>query len=171
MQDPIVPLERDSAFLESQTSPVLIGFGVFLLVLINHAVFIECATVVHNRLTIPFLEHHRRFLSRCALYFAIFLLVCSHLVEISIWGGALVVAGLVSGFYEAAFFTGSTYTTLGYGKELLPGPWGTITVMIALSGMFCIAWTTSSLIGMISSFHPSHMHSLKSSPPTEPKGP
>lgn len=161
MHNPIVPLEKDSVFLASQSSPILLGLGVLLLVLINHAIFIEGVTALHNRCTVPFLDKKRRALARVSLYLSIALLVCSHLVEISIWGIALVLAGLVPNFYEAAFFSGSTYTTLGYGKELLPGSWDTITVIIALSGMFSIAWTTSSLISMIAVFHPTRIHSPK----------
>jgi hypothetical protein len=161
MQNPIVPLEEDSVFFASQSSPILLGLGVLLLVLMNHAVFIEVVTSLHNRCTVPFLEKNKLLLSRGALYLSIALLVCSHLVEISIWGMALFLAGLVPSFTEAAFFSGSTYTTLGYGKDLLPGSWDTITVIIALSGMFSIAWTTSSLISMIAVFHPTRIHTPK----------
>ncbi len=160
--NPIVPLEQDSAFLASQSSPILLGLGVLLVILFNHAIFIEVVTELHNRFTVPFIEKKKRLLSRSFLYLSIALLVCSHLVEISIWGIALVLTDLVPNFYEAAFFSGSTYTTLGYGKELLPGSWDTITVIIALSGMFSIAWTTSCLISMLGSFHPTRIHSPKS---------
>lgn len=159
--NPIVPLEQDSSFLASQSSPIVLGLAILLVVLINHAIFIELVTSLHNRCTVPFFERSRHLLSRGSLYLSIALLVCSHLVEISIWAWALVLAGLVPGFYEAAFFSGSTYTTLGYGEELLPGSWDTITVMIALSGMFSIAWTTSSLISMIAVFHPERIHAPK----------
>jgi len=156
--NPMAPLEEGSAFLASQSAPILLGLGVLLLIFFNHAVFIEAVTLLHNRLTVPYVEMKKLFLSRVSLYVGIVLLAFSHLVEISIWGFALVLIGLVPDFYDAAFFSGSTYTTLGYGKELLPGSWDTITVIIALSGMFSIAWTTSSLIGMIGALHPARLH-------------
>jgi len=159
--NPMNSLEESSAFLASQSSPLLLGLGVLLLILINHAIFIEVVTAVHNRCTVPFFDRNKRFLYRSALYVSIVLLVFSHLVEISLWGITLVLAGLVPNFYEATFFSGSTYTTLGYGKEILPGSWDTITVIIALSGMFSIAWTTSCLISMIGVFHPARLHSPK----------
>lgn len=159
--NPIVPLEDESAFLASQSSPILLGIGVLFVVLINHAIFIEIVTSLHNRFTVPYIDLKKRFLSRVSLYLSIALLVLSHLVEISIWGVALVLIGLVPNYYEAAFFSGSTYTTLGYGKELLPGSWDAITVIIALSGMFSIAWTTSSLISMLGIFHPVRLHTPK----------
>jgi hypothetical protein len=163
-QNPIIPFEQESAFLVSQSSPILLGLAVLLLIFFNHAVFIELVTSIHNHFTVPFIEAKKRFLSRVSLYLSIAILACSHLVEISIWGIVLVLSGLVSNFYEAAFFSGSTYTTLGYGKELLPGSWDTITVIIALSGMLSIAWTTSCLISIISGFHPVHIRTPKKSP-------
>lgn len=156
--NPIAPLEQDSAFLASQSSPILIGLAIFFIILINHAIFIEVVTFLHNHCTVPCFEKKKRLLSRGSLYLSIALLVVSHLVEISIWAIALVLLELVPAFYEAAFFSGSTYTTLGYGKEILPGSWDAITVMIALSGMFSIAWTTSSLISMLGIFHPARLH-------------
>ncbi len=159
--NPVAPLEHDSALLASQSTPILLGLAILFLVLINHAIFIEGVTSLHNRFTVPCFEQRKRLVSRVFLYLSISLLVLSHLVEISIWAKALVLLGLVSDFYAAAFFSGSTYTTLGYGKELLPGSWDTITVIIALSGMFSIAWTTSSLIAMVSIFHPGRLHNPK----------
>ncbi|MFY8216716.1 MAG: ion channel [Chthoniobacterales bacterium] len=161
LHNTIAPLEQESSFLASQSSPIVLGLAVFLLVLINHAIYIELVVVMHNRYTVPLFEQNKRLLSRLSLYSNIMVLVCSHLVEISIWALALVLAGLVPSFYEAAFFSGSTYTTLGYGKELLPNSWDTITVMIALSGMFSIAWTTSSLINMVGVFHTTRLHTPK----------
>lgn len=54
---------------------------------------------------------------------------------------------------KALFFSASTYTTLGYGSDIMPQAWNAVTAVIALSGMFSIAWTTSFLIGMVAMFH------------------
>jgi hypothetical protein len=35
----------------------------------------------------------------------------------------------------------------------MPQAWNAVTAVIALSGMFSIAWTTSFLIGMVAMFH------------------
>jgi len=66
--NPMTSLEESSAFLASQSSPLLLGLGVLLLILINHAIFIEVVTAVHNRCTVPFFDRNKRFLYRSALY-------------------------------------------------------------------------------------------------------
>jgi len=83
--------------------------------------------------------------------------VVSHLVEIGLWGYALVWAGFLPTVAEAVYFSGSTYTTLGYGTDPMPGASNAITVVIALSGMFSIAWTTSALMSMLRDARPEAM--------------
>jgi voltage-gated potassium channel Kch len=145
----LTPIVKDSEVLVSQVSPVLFAAVGFILIMINHAFFTELVSFLHTRVTKPLLDANRRLLARPALYFGVLILISSHLVEICIWGYALVWAGFVAGIGEALYFSGSTYTTLGYGNDILPGATNSITAVIALSGMFSIAWTTSSLMGMI----------------------
>ncbi len=143
------PVVRNTEALASQISPVLFGGVVFLLILSCHAVFCEGAIQIHQRYTLPIRRGRRAWLARPFLYLSILLLVLSHLVEISIWGYALFWTGLAKSLPEALYFSGSTYTTLGYGNDILPDALNAITAVIALSGMFSIAWTTSVLMGML----------------------
>jgi len=46
----------------------------------------------------------------------------------------------------------------------MPPAWNTITAVIALSGMFCIAWTTSVLMSIVSVFHPHRLKAPKEKP-------
>jgi hypothetical protein len=86
-------------------------------------------------------------------------------VEIGIWGAALHWAGLAPNLSQAVYFSGSTYTTLGFGSDILPDSLNSITVVIALSGMFAIAWTTSVLMTMLGAFRPSRIRAMKKSHP------
>jgi uncharacterized membrane protein YjdF len=111
----------------------------------------------------------RRWLARPLLYVSILVLVVSHLVEIAIWGYALYWCGLAKNLSEALYFSGSTYTTLGYGSDILPDSLNAITAVIALSGMFSIAWTTSILMSNIGHIHPVPSNpSTKKPQPIEP---
>ena len=76
-------------------------------------------------------------------------LMITHVVEIGIWSCALYAAGLVDNLRRAIVFTGNTYTTVGYGEDILPLGWKLLTTIIALSGMFAFAWTTSVLLNMM----------------------
>jgi hypothetical protein len=149
----IQPVVENTEALASQISPILFGGAIFLLVLACHAVFSELSTLIHRRLTMPLRRRRRPWLARPLLYLSILLLVASHLLEITIWGYALYWSGLAKSLSEALYFSGSTYTTLGYGYDILPGSLNVITAVIALSGMFSIAWTTSILMGMVGSLH------------------
>jgi hypothetical protein len=72
-----------------------------------------------------------------------------HLVEIFVWAAALVHSGLVADWRAAGFFAGNTYTTVGYGNEILPPGWRMVTPIIAISGLFTFGWTGSVLVDLI----------------------
>lgn len=150
------PVVQNTEALASQISPVLFGGLLFLLILICHALFCEAVTQIHHRITLPLKQTRGLWLARPVLYFSILLLVVSHLVEIAIWGYALYWSGLAKNLSAALYFSGSTYTTLGYGSDILPESLNAITAVIALSGMFSIAWTTSILMSNIGAFRPTH---------------
>jgi hypothetical protein len=124
-----------------------------IVILTNHALFAELASYIHTRFIAPLIARQRYGIARPFLYLGFLLMLSSHLVEISIWGYVLSLTGLVPDLHKALFFSASTYTTLGYGNDIMPEAWNAITAVIALSGMFSIAWTTSFLIGMVAIFH------------------
>lgn len=155
---PIEPVLQDTEAIANSLSPVLFGGVVMLLILSNHALFSELVQWINQRFTLPISARKGRWIARPFLYLSMVLILASHLVEIGIWGYALVWSGLVKDIGQALYFSGSTYTTLGYGEDIMPSAWNSVTAVIALSGMFSIAWTTSLLMNMIGAFHP---HRLK----------
>ncbi len=161
---PIAPVVQDSEAIAAQVSPILFGGLILILILTNHAFFTEIASLIHNRVTVPLLEKQMRWRARPVFYLTLGVLLISHLVEIGIWGYALVFANLAKNLDAAIYFSGSTYTTLGYGQDIMPDAWNSITTVIALSGMFSIAWTTSLLMSMIGAFRvvKSRRHSSES---------
>ena len=130
-----------------------------IVILTNHALFAELASYIHTRFIAPLIARQRYGIARPFLYLSFLLMLSSHLVEISIWGYVLSLTGLVPDLHKALFFSASTYTTLGYGKDIMPEAWNAITAVIALSGMFSIAWTTSFLYQ-----HGRHIPQQKDSP-------
>ena len=50
-------------------------------------------------------------------------LILIHLVEISVWGLFYLWRGCMPNAGAAFYFSGVTYTTLGYGDLVLPPPW------------------------------------------------
>lgn len=83
---------------------------------------------------------------------AIFMMLVLHVVEIVAWGLALLHLGLIVHPANAIYFCANAYTTMGYGAVDLDVYWRNITPIIAISGLFTFAWTTSSLVTMVSSY-------------------
>ncbi|HLX29147.1 MAG TPA: ion channel [Casimicrobiaceae bacterium] len=83
----------------------------------------------------------------------IFLLLALHLAEVVFWTAALVYSRLVTDWRTAAFFAANTYTTVGYGKFVLPQEWNMMSPIISISGLFTFGWTGSVLVGFVTSLN------------------
>ncbi len=84
---------------------------------------------------------------------AILFMLLLHIVEIWIWGMALNKSGLVLNLRDAIYFSANTYTTVGYGDMVLPADWRELSSIIAISGLFTFAWTTSEMFNIVSYQH------------------
>lgn len=79
-----------------------------------------------------------------ALFFcAILILLMSHLVQIFIWALLLYLTGVIPSRQTAVLLSGSTYTTVGFANDTLPIQWQLLTVIMAVTGLFAFAWSTS----------------------------
>ncbi len=83
----------------------------------------------------------------------IFLMLLLHISEIVIWGLVLRGTGLVKKFHEAVYFGANSYTTLGEGSMALPHNWHDLSPVIAMSGLFAFAWTTSEMFNIVGEQH------------------
>lgn len=77
--------------------------------------------------------------------FAILLMLFLHIMELAIWGLVLNLGGLVPNLRDSVYFSANTYTTIGYGKMILPENWRELSPIIAISGLFTFAWTTGQM--------------------------
>ena len=72
-------------------------------------------------------------------------LMTLHVIEVLLWASTfrfLPGSGLGS-FEEAAYFSFTTFTTLGYGDITLDGRWRILTGIEALNGVILIGWSTA----------------------------
>ena len=76
-----------------------------------------------------------------------------HMVEVCLWGLVLWKGGLVHDLHVAMYFGANAYTTLGMGNMVLPHNWHELSPMIAISGLFAFAWTTSELFNIVGDQH------------------
>jgi hypothetical protein len=85
-------------------------------------------------------------------YLSFLFIALIHLSEIVIWSIYITQLNLIDDGIKALMFAGSCYTTVGFVEDILPAGWKSLAFFISFSGLFSIAWTTSGMIGMTSSY-------------------
>ena len=69
-------------------------------------------------------------------------LVLLHMTEIFVWALFYLWRGLVTDTETAFYFSGVTYTTIGYGDVLLPKPWRLLGPIEGLMGILMCSLST-----------------------------
>ena len=77
-------------------------------------------------------------------------LILIHTVEIFVWGLFYFWHGLIPDFESAWYFSGVTYTTLGYGDLVLPTSWRMLAPLEALTGTLMCALSAGLFFAFIS---------------------
>ena len=80
-------------------------------------------------------------------------LVLLHLVEISIWALFYLWRGCVANAEAAFYFSGATYTTLGYGDVVLAKPWRLLAPVEGLMGVLMCGLSTGYFFVVVSRIH------------------
>jgi len=70
-------------------------------------------------------------------------------LQVSIWALAYVLLGALDNFYEAAYFSMVTFTTLGYGDIVPDGQWRLLASSQAANGIIMFGWTTAIVIATV----------------------
>lgn len=130
-----------------------IGSVILVLMVLFHGISLHKILVHFKRREIR-LQAGRPHLWGAAFLFgwAILMMLILHLAEIIAWAYALLYLGLIVHPANAIYFCANAYTTMGYGTVDLDNLWRNITPVIAISGLFTFAWTTSSLVTMVASY-------------------
>jgi hypothetical protein len=139
---PFLLLLRDSAW----------GIACLIFILMFHGSAINHVYMRFERLTrqnIKLSQYNRVFFH---FYATFVFLAMFHLVEIFIWALFIVGLGLMSQPVDALLFAGSCYTTVGFEADNLRDGWKTFAFFISFSGLFALAWTTSIMIGMTTTY-------------------
>jgi hypothetical protein len=132
-----------------------IGIGAIILVLLVlfHGFGLHRILVFFQRADLR-LRRGRPHLGRAGFLFgwAVFLILSMHIAEIVLWAYALIWLGLIVHPTDAIYFCANAYTTLGYGTVDLGASWRNISPIIAISGLFTFAWTTSVLVSIVRNY-------------------
>lgn len=76
-------------------------------------------------------------------------LILVHLVEIAVWGWFYFWQGCLPDAETALYFSGVTYTTLGYGDLVLPKPWRMLAPIEALTGILLCGLSTGLFFAVV----------------------
>ena len=82
-------------------------------------------------------------------------LVVLHLAEISIWGLFYLWRGCVTDAETAFYFSGVTYTTIGYGDVVLAKPWRLLAPIEGLMGVLMFGLSTGYFFVVVSRIYQS----------------
>jgi len=82
-------------------------------------------------------------------------LVLLHLMEIAIWGLFYLWRGCLPNPETAFYFSGATYTTLGYGDVVLAKPWRLLAPIESLMGVLMCGLSTGYFFVVVSRIHQS----------------
>jgi hypothetical protein len=76
-------------------------------------------------------------------------LLLLHLAEAVVWALFFVLVGALPDLETAAYFSLTSYTTVGYGDVVLPEPWRLLGPLEAAVGVLMLGWSTGVLVAVI----------------------
>jgi hypothetical protein len=77
-------------------------------------------------------------------------LVLIHAGEMAVWGLFYLWQGCLPDLESALYFSGVTYTTVGYGDLILPRPWRLLAPLEALTGTLMFGLSTGLFFAIVS---------------------
>jgi len=92
-------------------------------------------------------------------------LILVHLAEISVWGLFYFWQGCLPDADSALYFSGITYTTVGYGDLVLPKQWRMLAPLEALTGILMCGLSTGLFFAVVSRWISNGMRRITASEP------
>ena len=80
-------------------------------------------------------------------------LLLLHLAEAVVWALFLVAIGALPDIETAAYFSLTSYTTVGYGDVVLPAQWRLLGPLEAGVGVLMLGWSTGILVAVIGNIY------------------
>jgi hypothetical protein len=77
-------------------------------------------------------------------------LILIHVAEITLWALSYLWAGCLPDAESAFYFSGATYTTIGYGDLVLPKPWRMLGPVEGLTGILMCGLSASLFFALVS---------------------
>lgn len=95
-------------------------------------------------------------------------LILVHLAEIAVWGLVYLWQSCLPDAGSALYFSGATYTTVGYGDLVLPKSWRMLGPLETLTGILMCGLSTGLFVALVSRWISSWIKTQTSSEPLRP---
>jgi hypothetical protein len=73
-----------------------------------------------------------------------------HLLHIALWAAAVLLCGQMPDFEQAFYYSAGTYTAMGTGDVVLPGPWRLLGPLEAINGLLLFGVSTAVMFAVLS---------------------
>lgn len=149
---------------------VLAGFALTAVTVVLHGVLTAVAAKSVSRRWFPPTVRLDSFTAELLIARLVSSLLLLHLADAMVWALFFVLVGALPDVKIAAYFSLTSYTTVGYGDVLLPEPWRLLGPLEAAVGVLMLGWSTGILVAVIGMIHGRPVPSLTAgdSAPTDP---
>ena len=140
---------------------ILLGLSLTTCTLVIHSIGMY---LVMHRFELNWANYlHEKSEFRRQFYFGhlVMLMLLTHLIEVLFIAAVLFEIQAFPEFRSAFYFTGETYTTLGFGDILLPHGWRQLALFIAMSGLFSFGWSTGVLVSIVGKTYEAQFSNLR----------
>ena len=146
-----MPYNPNESFLILFARDFLIGMAGLTIILLIHGSLI--IRIIHwfELLEDKYLKRGKFYRIILNFYLTFIAIAMVHIFEIALWGLGINMFGLIESPVDSLIFAGSCYTTVGFVEDIMPTGWKFLAFFISFSGLFTLAWTTSSMVGVIGS--------------------
>jgi hypothetical protein len=129
----------------------LIGMVGLSIILLVHGTCVIRLIHRFELLEIKYIKHEQFYKVLFNFYLTFIAIAMVHILEITLWAMGINIFGLINSPVDALIFAGSCYTTVGFIEDIMPTGWKFLAFFISFSGLFTLAWTTSSMVGVMGS--------------------
>ena len=140
---------------------ILSALGLTGVTVVIHSVGTMALTGRAAEVWIPRKERRGRLGAELLLALFVSLLLMLHLGETVVWAFFFVLVGGMPDLASAAYFSLTSYTTVGYGDVLLPEPWRLLGPLESAVGVLMLGWSTGILVAVIGTIYRQLFPSLR----------
>lgn len=130
---------------------ILIGLGLVAATVAIHAVGL--AALLRALARPEVLSGQRVWAVTWLLVRIVWALILIHVLEISVWAAFYLAWGCLPDAESALYFSGVTYTGIGYGDLVLPEPWRMLAPIEGLTGILMCGLSTGLFFAVVSKIY------------------